>query len=317
MTPKDVIAARQRGSILDSAAALGIKEAFIRSSRSCPDILFKISLLEENFKMNVLLLVQSTEDAALLKECSAGLARFAPDAIWLVHSPAVLVDMTAANAQTDSQILAINQAIRECIGREDFTGAENYKQQRHALTLQKATTATEGYKNMTPEQIEAGMTRVFGEFWAAKPAPKMSITQHTQHFERGEWIEMLNSMKGRWPAEMPAGGFVVAWPGQFLGVKSGVDSFYTTAVAAPLANAMPQTMAKVIEESEQPKKERKTPKGYLGSPRFKQLCSSGLDALGHIALSYKINPDGMNRMKLAHAIGKHEEANGLLEKASV
>ncbi len=266
--------------------------------------------------MNVLLLVQSTEDAALLKDCAAGLARFAPDTIWLVHSPAVLVDMTAANAQTDAQIAAINQAIRECVGREDFTGAENYKQQRHALTLQKATTATEGYKNMTPEQIEAGMTRVFGEFWAAKPAPKMSITQHTQHFERGEWIEMLNSMKGRWPAEMPPGGFMVGWPGQFIskthftGQHSNVSDYVLETAKAALEEARERI-------SETPKKERKTPKGYLGSPRFKQLCSSGLDALGHIALSYKINPDGMNRMKLAHAIGKHEEANGLLEKAAI
>lgn len=266
--------------------------------------------------MNVILLVQTPEDAATLKDCAAGLARLTPDALWLVHSPAVLVDLGAANAQVDSQIQAINQAIRDCIGREDYTGAESYKQQRHALTLQKATAATEGYKTMTPEQQEAATTRVFGEFWAARPAPKMSLTMHTQHFEKGEWIEMVNSMKGRWPAEMVHGQFIVAWPGQFARRKLDIQNVPVSPErSAELGNQAMQNV--VTEVAASTIKPRAPKKGYLGSPRFKQLCSTGIDALGQIALSYKINPDGLGRLKLAHAIGKHEEAAGLLEKAAM
>jgi len=258
--------------------------------------------------MNIILLVQTPEDAAALVPAAAGIKALSPTALWLVHSPAVLVDLGTSNAQTEQQIAAIQQAIKDCIGREDYTGAEQYKQQRHALTLQKATAATEGYKTMTPQQVEEATTRVFGEFWKAQPAPKMGLTMHSQHHEKGDWIEMLNSMKGRWAAEMKHGEFIVAWPGQFVPsgpVKTVAE--IKTEIFKQLAGPAP-----TLTPPSEPKK-RKTPSGYMGHPRFKQLCSTGIDALGQMALTYKINPDGMNRLKLAHAIGKHEEAHQLLD----
>lgn len=262
---------------------------------------------------NIILLVQTAEDAAALKDCTAGLARLAPEAIWLIHSPAVLVDLQAQHGQIDQQIAAINKAISDCANREDFEGAKQYKAQRDTLTLQKATAATEGYKTMTPEQQEAATARVFGDFWAAKPAPKMQLSMHPQHHETREWIEMLNSLKGRWPAEMPHGGFIVAWPEQFVKMEKN-----SGAAVPPITQLLqPGTFPKGEGETKAPveKKSRKIPSGYLGHPRFKQLCSLGLEALGQIVLTYRMDPNAMggNRMKMAHAVGKYEQENNLLD----
>ncbi len=262
--------------------------------------------------MNVILLVQTLADATNLKPSLVGLAKLAPDAIWLIHSPAVLVDLDASNAQIDQQIAAVNAQIALCIGREDYTGAESYKQQRHALTLQKSAAATDAYKTMTPEQQESATTRVFGDFWAAKPAPKMRLSMHPQHHEPREWIEMLNSLKGAWPAEMQHGHFVVAWPGQFVGQKmvAGVDiGFQNPPVVTTAVGEISRTQVVHTYQT----KEKKPKTGYTSHPRFAQLCSTGLDALGQIALQYKLMPSG-GRLKIAHLIAKHEEANGLLDK---
>jgi hypothetical protein len=262
---------------------------------------------------NLILLVQTPADADALNASIPGIRSSNPSAIWLIHSPAVLVDQTAANAETDRQIVAINQAIKDCIGREDYTGAESYKQQRHALTLQKATAATDGYKTMTPEQQEAATTRVFGAFWQAQPAPKMQLSMHPQHHETGEWIEMLNSLKGRWPAEMAHGNFTMAWPGQFVQRgKSGSE--VASLMPERSAELGKQAMQSVITDVATPKPERK---GYPAHPRFKQLCALGIDALGQIALHYKLDPNGANRLKLAHMIGKHEHANNLMDNPKV
>jgi hypothetical protein len=271
---------------------------------------------------NLILLVQSPDDTAALVPAIAGLKALSPAALWLVHSPAILVDLGASNAQMEQQIVAINQAIKDCIGREDYTGAEQYKQQRHALTLQKATAATEGYKTMSPEAVQAATERVFGTFWEAKVAPKMQITMHTQHHETRDWIEMLNSMKGRWPAEMIHGGFIVAWPGQFVGnPPAGVN---WPKVAADVLQSTPSLQSKIPPTAVTPaapstpaveKKPRKPASGYMGHPRFKQLCSMGLDALSQIVLTYQMNPNTMdgNRMKMVHAVGKYEEGKNLLD----
>jgi len=268
--------------------------------------------------MNLILIVQTPQDAADLMPSIAGLKALNINALWLIHSPAVLMDLTAADAETERQIAAINAAIAQCVAREDYTGAENYKQQRHALTLQKAAAATEGYKTMTPEQQEAATERIFSAFWKAQPAPKMSLTMHPQHHQHSEWIEMVNSMKGSWPAEMQHGHYVVGWPGQFIRVSAGMNWPKVAADVLQVAHPLQSKTSSTAVEPAAPStpavaKERKPKSGYLGHPRFKQLCSTGLDTLGEIALGYKINPNGMGRLKLAHAIGKHEESNQLLD----
>ncbi len=295
------------------AACFGIRWfVFARFQQFCQkELLFFFAGWEVLGMSNVILLIQSLEDAAALPTAIPGLRSFAPDAIWVIHSPAVLVDLSASNAQTDKDMIAIQQAIKDCIGREDYTGAEAYKQQRHALTLQKATAATEGYKTMTPEQQEAATTRVFGAFWEAKPAPKMCLTMHPQHHETVDWIEMVNSLKGAWKGETPHGKFLIGWPGQF------VERTPANAAAVEALKQEPKINVAITTSPPIERKPRKPPTGYMGHSRFKQLCSTGIDALGQMALGYKIDPNGKNRMSLAHAIAKHEEANSLLDNPRV
>lgn len=265
--------------------------------------------------MNVILLVQTPEDAAALKDCAAGLARLTPEALWLVHSPAVLVDLGAANAEIDKNIAAVQAQIEICKNREDFTGCENYKQQRNALILQKAAAATEGYKTMTPEQQQAATTRVFGEFWAAKPAPKMHLTMHTQHHETKDWIGMMNSMVGNWPAEMVHGQFIVAWPGQFARRKLDIQNVPVSPErSAELGNQAMQNVITEVAASTIPAKRGpgRPPAAYQAHPRYKQLLNTGIDELGAIALRYKLTPEGSPK-KIANMIAKHEETNGLLD----
>jgi hypothetical protein len=38
------------------------------------------------------------------------------------------------------------------------------------------------------------------------------ITGHSDHYDRDQWVAMLNSLTGVWFKEFTAGGFVIGWP---------------------------------------------------------------------------------------------------------
>ncbi len=270
--------------------------------------------------LNYLILVQTPQDVTDLAAAIPVLKRQPVAACWVIYSPAVVVDVKQAHAELDAQIAARTQAMREASGREDFNGAEQHRVERDALVIKKAAVATDGVKASTPEQRAAMADTIFGPFYEGLKSPQITnleITEHTQHYERKDWNEMLNSMRGRWPTILTSGNYIITWPGQIAEMATEPKS-----VAIPVRKD-PPTLTKEQEQVgvnflkpsvnvPTPKKERKPNSGYTGSPRFKFLCALGIDALGQEAFKAGIqNPKG-TRLGLCHQIAKAELEKGTL-----
>ncbi len=274
--------------------------------------------------LNYLILIQTPQDVTDLAAAIPVLKRQPVAACWVVYSPAVVVDVKQAHAELDTQILARTQAMREASGREDFNGAEQHRVERDALVIKKAAVATDGVKASTPEQRAAMADTIFGPFYEGLKSPQITnleITEHTQHYERKDWNEMLNSMRGRWPTILTSGNYIITWPGQIAEMEgkevtgyAGEKLSYADALKKAAAVELEQ-MKNVAPPAPTIKKERKPNSGYTGSPRFKFLCALGIDALGQEAFKAGIqNPKG-TRMGLCHQIAKAELEKGTLVEA--
>ena len=170
---------------------------------------------------NILLLIQNQSDIAALATASREIKKLNTEGVWLVFSPAVLVDTAAAAKEHDVAIRDINDAMKQCADRLDFEGAKNYKLKLDAAILDKAESVKNAYKKMTAAEQESAFQRVFGDFVKNPPAANMKVTQHSDHYEPESWIEFLNSLKGAWFQPFTPGTFSILWPTSLPETKSG------------------------------------------------------------------------------------------------
>lgn len=247
-------------------------------------------------KARLLLLIQSHAQANALMGCIPHL-QGNYDWLWIVYSPAILADPVLVEREFDQQIAEMTRYMKEAYGREDGAGGDAYKVKRDAAILDKAAKVKDAWKTLTAEQQEAAVARIFGQFFAAKPVPNMSISQHSDHFETGAHVELQNTLKaGMKPGFVP-GEYVMAWPTSLP--REG-------RVAAPLVPPV-TVIEKKIESI--PPKDKPGKKPF--DPRLKELMMMNLDMLGPIGfeLGFPANDPIMgNRLKLAHAIHKAEKA---------
>jgi len=260
--------------------------------------------------LNVILLVQTAHDIAGLPGASLALKRANAEACWVIYSPAVLADAETVNAEFDKQISGLKEAINRAAASEDFDTAKAYKEQREGVILQKTASVKEAYKTLTPEQQQEAAKKLFGAFYESKPAPNLKISRHGDHYETANWIEMVNSLKGAWPSNLPAGDYVVTWPGQLA-------QFYpetSAVVPAPTVSASPAQPVPVVAASPAISKPKAPSKSYTQTKRFRMLCSMGIDALGHEAMAAGIAQPTGSKLSLAHQTIKAEiaKAGGVL-----
>lgn len=260
--------------------------------------------------LNVILLVHSAHDLAGLSGASKSLKRFGCNACWVIYSPAVLADAESVNAEFDKQISSLNEAIRRASATEDFDGAKGYKEQRDALVMQKGASVKEAYKSLTPEQQQAAAQKLFGPFYESQPAPSVKISRHGDHYETSNWIEMVNSLRGAWPSNLPAGDYMVTWPGQ-MALLGGESSPMVTASAVAVS---PAQSAPAVSTSDAAAKPKVPSKSYTSTKRFKILCSMGIDALGQEAMRAGIAQPVGSKLSIAHQTIKAEiaKAGGVL-----
>lgn len=212
--------------------------------------------------------------------------------VWIIFSPVVLVDYEQYSREYDATIRDIAEMMDAAYARRDGAGGDAFKLRHDAAVLEKTAKIKGAWKTLPTDAQKTATNRVFGAFFDAKPAPNMAITQHSDHFEASAWVEMLNGMKGGMKPGYDAGEFVVAWPTALPGAPEGKTSESPAAqLLNPVVNAPKSVTA---------------PKPGM-DPRLKALMSMGLDALGPIAMKVGVNPNGLNRLKLAHAIHKAEK----------
>ena len=277
---------------------------------------------------NIILLVQTQPDIAALATASREIKKLNTEGVWLVFSPAVLVDTAAAAKEHDVAIRDINDAMTACAGRLDFEGAKNYKLKLDAAILDKAESVKNAYKKMTAAEQESAFQRVFGDFVKNPPAANMKVTQHSDHYEPESWIEFLNSLKGAWFAPFTPGTFSILWPTSLPETKSGTivpkveKSVAPTKLDPAPTPVVPVAPAPVFYEAPAPAALAPAaaptpppthpalpapgvrPKGIAPqmTPEFKQIMAMGVDGVAAEAFKIGINPSGKSLRKLVHMV---------------
>jgi hypothetical protein len=167
------------------------------------------------FRMSkLLLLVQSEADVAHLDAAAKAILNSAITGVWVVFSPAVTVDATEAASKLDAEIAQLKSAERQAADRGDYTAAAGYKQQREGKELDRAKALRDAWKTAPAEDRKAKMNAIFKPFLAQlQPAGvNVKVSAHSDHYDREQWVAMLNSLSGVWFKEFAAGGFGVHWP---------------------------------------------------------------------------------------------------------
>jgi hypothetical protein len=162
----------------------------------------------------LLLLVQTEADVAHLDGAAKAILSSAITGVWLVFSPAITVNASEAASKLDGEIAQLRTAYQQAIDREDLDAAKGYKAQREEKQLDRAKALRDAWKTTPSEQRKARTKEIFNPFVARLQAKGISpkITAHQDHYDREQWVAMLNSLSGAWFKEFSAGGFVVGWP---------------------------------------------------------------------------------------------------------
>jgi hypothetical protein len=162
----------------------------------------------------LLLLVQTEADASRLDAAAKSILASAITGVWLVFSPAITVNASEAATKLDAEIETLKLAERQAADRSDYTAAAGYKTQREGKELDRAKALRDAWKTAPAEERQARIKSIFGPFGEALKAKGLSvrITGHSDHYDREQWVAMLNSLSGVWFKEFTAGGFVVGWP---------------------------------------------------------------------------------------------------------
>jgi hypothetical protein len=162
----------------------------------------------------LLLLVQTEADVQHLDGAAKAILSSAITGVWVVFSPAITVNASEAATKLDAEIETLKGAERQAADRGDYTAAAGYKTQREGKELDRAKALRDAWKTAPTEERQARIKSIFGPFGETLKAKGLSvrITGHSDHYDRDQWVAMLNSLSGVWFKEFAAGGFIVGWP---------------------------------------------------------------------------------------------------------
>ncbi len=164
--------------------------------------------------MKLLLLVQSEADVSHLDAAARAILNSAITGVWVVFSPAITVKADEAAAKLDAEIAGLKKAEQDAAGRGDYTAAAGYKTQREGRELDRMKEISDAHKKLSAEDRAARTKVIFAPFIERlKPAGlNVKITGHSDHHDKAQWVQMLNSLSGVWFKEFTPGSFLVGWP---------------------------------------------------------------------------------------------------------
>src|SRR5688572_17442962 len=234
----------------------------------------------------LLLLVQTEADVAHLDGATRAILNLSITGVWLVFSPAITVNASEAATKLDAEIETLKTAERQAADRGDYTAAAGYKTQREGKELDRAKALRDAWKTAPAEERQARIKSIFGPFGEALKAKGLSvrITGHSDHYDRDQWVAMLNSLSGVWFREFTPGGFVVGWP-----------EAVATSIQQPVGH-YPELNRKIPEVPPTPKTRRE------------ELEALHPMKLGPIMRSFGLDHDGLSRNQKINAILAYETA---------
>lgn len=164
--------------------------------------------------MKLLLLVQNESDVAHLDGAAKAILNSAITGVWCVFSPSITVNASEAAAKLDGEIAQLAAAMGAAANRQDFDAAKGYKIQLEGKQLDKGKALRDAWKVAPEEDRKAKTKEIFGPFTAQLQAKGLNVrvTGHSDHYEREQWVAMLNSLSGVWFKPFEPGSFIVGWP---------------------------------------------------------------------------------------------------------
>lgn len=162
----------------------------------------------------LLLLVQSEADVQHLDGAAQAILNSAITGVWVVFSPAITVNASEAAGKLDTEIEALRTAEDQAAGRRDYAAAAGYKTQREGKELDRQKALRDAWKTAPAEERKKKAQEAFAPLIAQlQPnGVNVKITAHGDHYDRDQWVAMLNSLTGAWFKEFTVGGFMVGWP---------------------------------------------------------------------------------------------------------
>lgn len=179
--------------------------------------------------MKLLMLVQNESDVAHLDGAAKAILNSAITGVWCVFSPSITVNASEAAAKLDGEIAQLAAAMGAAANRQDFDAAKGYKIQLEGKQLDKGKALRDAWKVAPEEDRKAKTKEIFGPFTAQLQAKGLNVrvTGHSDHYEREQWVAMLNSLSGVWFKPFEPGSFVVGWPeAVWQSIKATSDKFY-------------------------------------------------------------------------------------------
>lgn len=239
--------------------------------------------------MKLLLLVHSESDVAHLGAAAKAITNSAITGIWAVFSPAITVNSSEAAAKLDTEIEQLRAAEKQAADRSDYTAAAGYKAQREGKELDRAKALRDAWKTAPEEARKAKTQAIFSPFVEPLKAVGLNVrvTGHSDHYEREQWVAMLNSLSGVWFKPFTPGSFMVAWP----------ESVETSIKASRLP-VVPATGNPISAEEVERKLD--------GSSRREELEALHPMKLGPLMRSLGLDPEGKSRAQKIEEIVKAE-----------
>jgi hypothetical protein len=227
----------------------------------------------------LLLLVQTEADVAHLDGAAKAILSSAITGVWLVFSPAITVNASEAATKLDAEIENLKKLYTAACEREDPDAAKGYLLARHEKQLDREKILRDAWKTTPSEQRKARTKEIFNPFIAQLQTKGIlpKITAHPDHYDREQWVAMLNSLSGVWFKEFAAGGFVVGWP-----------EAVATMVKREVSTALPPRI-------DLPK---------IG--RAEELAALHPMKLGPLMRSLGLDPEGKSRTQKIQEILEHE-----------
>lgn len=195
---------------------------------------------------NIILLVQSQEDAAQLAKLGKVIGKLAPVGLWVLYSPVITFDAAKVTAQFDKEIADVEKAEKQAAAAGDYETAKTRKNDRELLLTNRSVAIRNGWKGVSAEDRKAGSDRYLLPFLKdANPKSERRegwrVSMMAEHQEPEHWIAALNELKGAWHTHMKPGHFVVMWPGELFENCSTTPSSLTSPDATVTA-ALPQRL---------------------------------------------------------------------------
>lgn len=197
---------------------------------------------------NIVLLVQSEEQASQLVAAGRVIGKLAPIGLWVLYSPIITIDTKDATKEIDAEIEVLVAEEKSAAERGDYESAKQHRSKRDGLMTDRSVSIRNAWKRVSPEDRKKGADKHLRPFLeAANPKQERRegwrVSQLPEHQDAAHWIPALNELSAIWHKGMVPGDFAIMWPSQLVALESNLVERFVLTKQNSLVEALPRTPA--------------------------------------------------------------------------